>query len=150
MNAKSALISLPFADREDAAHQLANALGKYTGSRPIVLAIPRGGVPIGRIIADTLGGELDVALVRKLGAPGHAEFAIGSIDEQGNVMLGEHIEWAGADAAYIHRDAECQLQVIRKRRALYHLEFHSGSLEGRTVIVVDDGLATGATMMAAL
>jgi putative phosphoribosyl transferase len=147
------MISLPFTDREDAARHLAKALARFDGTRPIVLAIPRGGVPIGRVIADTLHGDLDVVLVRKIGAPGNPEFAIGAIDEQGTVLLGDDAKRAGADDVYVREEAKRQLAVIRERRAHY-TRFGaarvSASLAGRVVIVVDDGLATGATMLAAL
>lgn len=144
------MVSLPFHDRDDAARQLAAALGQYRGSHPVVLAIPRGAVPMGRIIADALEGDLDVVLVRKLGAPGNPEFAIGAIDERGRVMLSEHAEWAGADAGYVEREAQRQLALIRERRARYRPGQRGIALAGRTVIVLDDGLATGSTMTAAL
>jgi putative phosphoribosyl transferase len=150
VSAVAKALSLPFANREDAAHQLAAALQHHAGTNPLVLAIPRGGVPIGRIIADALGGELDVVLVRKIGAPGNPEFAIGAVDEHGNVMLSEHLEWVGADAAYVREEAARQLEVIRARRARYATQQAQSPPAGRTVIVVDDGLATGATMTAAL
>ena len=137
-----------FRDRDDAARQLVLALAHYRGSHPVVLAIPRGAVPMGRIVADALGGELDVVLVRKLGAPFDPEFAIGAVDEQGTVTLGEHPAWAGANDAYIGRETERQLALIRERRASYRKP--AIALAGRTVIVLDDGLATGATMTAAL
>lgn len=143
-------MSLPFQDRQDAAHQLAAALAHYRGRTPLVLAIPRGGVPIGRIVAGLLGGELDVVLVRKLGAPLNPELAIGAVDEQGAVMLNENAEWTGADAAYVDREAQRQLELIRERRRRYGAGRTPVPVRGRTVIVVDDGLATGATMIAAL
>ena len=88
---------LPFADRNEAASRLVWALQGYKGTRPLVLAIPRGAVPMGRLIADALDGELDVVLVRKLGSPDNPEFAIGAVDEDGHVMLDdEAARWSGA------------------------------------------------------
>jgi predicted phosphoribosyltransferase/dienelactone hydrolase len=144
------MVSLPFRDRDEAARQLAAALVRYRDAHPVVLAIPRGAVPMAKIIADALHGELDVVLVRKLGAPGNPEFAIGAVDEQGRVTLGDHAGWVGADEAYFQREAQHQLALFRERRAHYRPGQPPLDLAGRTVIVLDDGLATGATMMAAL
>lgn len=139
-----------FENREDAATQLSAALSSYKGQDPLVLAIPRGGVPLGRIIADTLDGELNVVLVRKLGAPFNPEFAVGSIGESGKIFVAEYAERVGADAVYLAAEADKQLDTIHRRRAQYAAVCPSVSAQGRTVIVVDDGLATGATMRSAL
>lgn len=142
---------LPFRDREDAAHRLAKALAPFAQARPLVLAIPRGAVPMGRIIADALGGDLDVVLVRKLGAPYNPELAVGAVDEAGHVTWahdGELMEGVGRD--YLDRETQRQLAVIRARRQSYCGGRPAMPMAGRTVIVVDDGLATGATMAAAL
>lgn len=139
-----------FADRIDAAQQLAQALQAYHGRHPLVLAIPRGALPMGRVLARRLGGDLDVVLVRKLRAPGSPEVAIGSIDESGWVYLASHAYSVGADDAYIAREQQLQLDVLRERRALYTPGRAAIDPSGRVVIVVDDGLATGATMIAAL
>lgn len=141
---------LPFLDRADAGRQLAGALARYRGMQPLVLAIPRGGVPVGRVVADALGGEFGVVLVRKLGAPSNPELAIGAVDEQGTILLNENANEVGADPGYINREAARQLLLMRERRRRYGEGQGTPAVAGRTVIVVDDGLATGATMAAAL
>lgn len=143
------MIQLPFLDREEAAHALAGALRKYAGTHPVILAIPRGAVPMGRILADALEGDLDMLLVRKIGAPGDPEYAIGAVDERGAVILNDDATSAGASQDYLDREAQTQLALIRAWRRLYAPR-GPVELRGRTVIVLDDGLATGATMEAAL
>lgn len=140
---------MTFAHREEAARLLATKLAAYKGKHPLVLAIPRGAVPMGKIIADALGGILDVVLVRKLGAPGNPEYAIGSVDESGYVMLNPDAEGL-VDEAYLRNEVQKQMETIRKRRALYTPVHVPIDPRGRTVIVVDDGIATGSTMLAAL
>jgi predicted phosphoribosyltransferase len=139
-----------FASRADAARQLASALEHHRGHDPLVLAIPRGAVAMGRVLADALRGELDVVLVRKLPAPFNRELAIGAIDETGWVYLAGFAARAGADAAYIERAKEAELATLRRRRKQYTPHRPPIDPAGRLAIVVDDGLATGATMIAAL
>jgi putative phosphoribosyl transferase len=139
-----------FDDRLDAARQLADALRHYRGMHPLVLAIPRGAVPMARVVADMLDGDLDVVLVRKLGAPYSAEFAIGSVDESGWTYVADYAREEGVDERYLERERREQLARIETRRALYTPGRRAHDPKGRIAIVIDDGLATGATMIAAL
>jgi len=140
-----------FRNREHAATLLAQKLAKYKVQKPLVLGIPRGALPMAKIIADALEGELDVVLVHKLGAPGQPEFAIGAVDEEGRVYLADYSvsEW-GISSEYVAREKEQQLETLRRRRAQYTPFRSPMNPSGRTVIVVDNGIATGATMIAAL
>lgn len=139
-----------YRDRIDAANRLAKALQAFCGQNPLVLAIPRGAVPMGKVLAEALQGELDVVLVRKLRSPQSAEFAVGAIDEHGWAYIADYAEQVGADAAYLEREKELQMQTLRERRARYTPHRPPIDAQGRVAIVVDDGLATGATMIAAL
>jgi putative phosphoribosyl transferase len=139
-----------FRDRIDAGRQLARRLEIWRGERPIVFAIPRGAVPMAKVVADALEGELDVVLTRKLGAPGNPEFAIGAVDETGWSYIADYAEMAGATRAYVERAIAAEMETMRRRRAEYTPVRPPLDPAGRVAIVVDDGLATGATMIAAL
>lgn len=139
-----------FEDRHAAATQLAEALDPHRDKHALVLAIPRGAVPIAAELARRLHGDLDIVMVRKLASPGNPEFALGSVDEMGRVYLVPWASRAGLSPAFLDSERERQLQTMRRRRALYTPGRQAAEVAGRTVIVVDDGLATGATMQAAL
>ncbi|WDT75598.1 MAG: phosphoribosyltransferase family protein [Candidatus Manganitrophus sp.] len=139
-----------FRNRRHAAALLAEKLARYKGQRPLVLAIPRGAVPMAKIIAEQLEGEMDVALVHKLGMPGNPELAIGSVDESGHVYLLEYAHTIDLPDRYLAAERERQVKTLRERRARYTPVHPPIDPAGRIVIVVDDGIATGASMVAAL
>lgn len=139
-----------FADRLEAAELLAKRLEVYRGQKPLVLGIPRGAVPMARVVAEALDGDLDVVLVHKIGAPFQPEFAVGSVGESGEVYLSDAVEQYGIARSYIDSEVKSQLETLRRRRALYTPGRDPISPAGRIVIVVDNGVATGWTMIAAL
>ncbi|MGE4072112.1 MAG: phosphoribosyltransferase [Lysobacterales bacterium] len=143
-------IRLPFADRTAAAHLLARALDEYRGYRPLVLALPRGGVPIGQIVARELGGDLDMVQARKIGAPSNPELAIGAVAENGWRFVFDSTADMDISAAQIDALAERELALMRERRVAWVQGRVPPEVRGRLVLVVDDGIATGATMIAAI
>lgn len=141
---------LPFADRRDAGRTLAERLRPFAPAHPIVLGIPRGGVPVAAEVARALRADLDVIVARKLGAPFSEELAIGATTANGGRWLNEPlIHHLGVSVQYIERVTAEQMQEATRREHLFRDGRPPLSLVGRTVILVDDGLATGATMRAA-
>ncbi len=144
---------MQFEDRAEAGRVLAAALQAYRGRRDvIVLALPRGGVPVGYEVARSLGAPLDVFVVRKLGVPGYAELAMGAIASGGIRVLNEDVVAALGPKAQeaIELVANAELAELHSREKRYRGERPPPDLRGRCVIIVDDGLATGATMRAAV
>ncbi len=138
-----------FRDRRHAGALLSEALRPLGLERPVVLGIPRGGVVVADEVARGLGGELDVVLVRKIGAPGNPEFALGAVGERGGMVLKPYaLQYA--DQSYLEREAARQKDVIRKRSERYRKVRPKVPLAGLDVVLVDDGIATGSTMEAAL
>ncbi|HCU23944.1 MAG TPA: phosphoribosyl transferase, partial [Deltaproteobacteria bacterium] len=132
---------MSFKNRHEAALRLAEVLKKYRGKNPLVLAIPRGAVPMGKIIAEALGGELDVMLVRKLRAPGQPELAVGAIDEAGDYYLHPYAQQLDLTDEYLEGEKRFQLQTLRERRRRYTPARPPIDPKGRIVILVDDGIA---------
>ncbi|MCS6779260.1 MAG: phosphoribosyltransferase family protein [Geminicoccaceae bacterium] len=142
-----------FADRIDAGRRLAAALGHLRDRHPVVLALPRGGVPVGYEVAKALGAPLDVILVRKIGAPFQPELAAGAVVDGAEPVIvrnEEVVRAYGIEEDWIEAEARRELREIERRRRLYCGDRAPVSVRGRTAIVVDDGIATGTTVRAAL
>jgi len=142
---------LPFRDRVAAGRLLAKALEEYRGRNVLVLALPRGGVPVAAEVAEALGAELDLMIVRKLGVPGHSELAMGAIASGGIRVLNPHVisSLTIKDVA-IEGVANREQRELERREHAYRGARSRPVIEGRCVILVDDGIATGATMRAAI
>ncbi len=139
-----------FADRREAGRRLAAALGRYATADPVVLALPRGGVPVGFEVARALGARLDIVLVRKLGAPFNPEYGIGAIAEGGvRFVRRDDAEAAGVSAEELEEVVARESAELERRRRLYRMDEEPLPVEGRTAILVDDGIATGGTAVAA-
>jgi putative phosphoribosyl transferase len=142
-----------FRDRKDAGRQLAARLGEYRGQEPLVLALPRGGVPVAYEVAVALDAPLDVLVVRKLGAPGQPELGIGAVvdgDHPQSVLNEDVLSVLHVSQTYLEREVALELQEIRRRQERYREGQPPMAISGRTVIVVDDGIATGGSVRAAL
>lgn len=141
-----------FKDRKDAGTQLAESLKEYIGQEDVfVLALPRGGVVTGVEIANRLWAPLDVLIVRKIGHPMQPELAVGAISETGSIVYNEDVVASvGVTKDYLRGEAARQREEIARRQQLYRSGQKLVNLRGKTVILVDDGIATGATMKAAV
>ncbi len=139
-----------FRDRRDAGQQLAVALERFRGEHPLVLALPRGGAVVGAEIARSLQGDFDVLLVKKLRAPDNPELAIGAVCEEGHPCFNEElVRLTGCGRRYLEAETKERLAAIAAQSRRYRAIKPRVPANNRTVILVDDGLATGATMMAA-
>lgn len=141
-----------FRDRREAGRRLASALGAYAGARDLlVLGLPRGGVPVAYEVARALGAPLDVFVVRKLGVPGHEEFAMGAIATGGARFVDRAVvRELGISTADVERVAETERRELERREREYRGDRPPPDVAGRTVLLVDDGLATGASMRIAV
>jgi predicted phosphoribosyltransferase len=140
-----------FANRVDAGKRLTSELENLLGKKAIVLSIPRGGVVVGYEIAKALNLPLDVIIPRKIGAPGNPELAIGAMTEDGTIILDQNlVSYLGVSRDYIREESERQKNEIERRLKLYRGNEPYPKLQGKDVIIVDDGIATGSTMKAAL
>jgi putative phosphoribosyl transferase len=146
-------MQIGFRDRHDAGCRLASALARFADADPVILALPRGGFPVAFEVAKALAAPLDLLLVRKIGAPGDEELALGAIVGGRNPQLVINPEIVAAVApppGYLAAEEKRQLAEIERRRHLYRSDEPTVEVGGRTTIVIDDGIATGATMKAAL
>jgi predicted phosphoribosyltransferase len=139
-----------YRDRKQAANLLSEKLLRFISENPLILGIPRGSVPMAKTTADRLNGEVDVVLVHKIGAPNNPEFAIGSVSEFGTLYLSEACEWYEIPSEYIESASSQEIFKLKQRRKTYSPIRPPINPKGRTVIIVDDGIATGATMLAAV
>jgi predicted phosphoribosyltransferase len=139
-----------FADRVEAGERLGEALGAFADSNAVVLAIPRGGVIVGEAAARALGAPLDVVVPRKIGAPGNPELAIGAVAPGIRVLDRRMVDGLGVSDAYLDREIATQEAEIERRQHAYRQGRPAQPIEGRVAVVVDDGVATGSTAVAAL
>ena len=141
----------PFEDRQDAGRRLADRLSGYRDERPVVFALPRGGVPVGYEVARALGAPLDVLVARKLGAPGQPEFGIGAVAPGGvRVLNVDVVQRLGIPEDYVERVTRRETEEVERRLEHFRGQRPEPEIRDRTAILVDDGLATGVTARAAI
>jgi predicted phosphoribosyltransferase len=138
-----------FRDRVDAGQQLARLLEKYRGQDAVVYALPRGGVPVAREITRVLGCPLDLIIIRKIGHPGNPEYALGAVAEDGLLVVNRE-DLARVDREWFEAEKAKQIQEARRRRELYLRGRKPVNAAGKIAIIVDDGIATGSTMLVAV
>ena len=146
-------MTLPFENRQDAGRQLARKLRERNFDNPVILALPRGGVPVAYEVANALGVPMDLLFVKKIGAPGWPEYGIGAVVDGANpqiVLTEEIVRQLRPSPEYIEAEMQRQLKEIARRRLIYLGDRQPIDLKDRTVIIVDDGIATGGTVKAAL
>jgi predicted phosphoribosyltransferase len=142
---------LPFKDRQEAGKELARALEEFKGKNVVVMGMPRGGVVVAREVAEALDAPLDIVVTRKIGAPGEPEFALGAVTQEGDVIVDSRAaESVGATAEYLQEEARRKKLEVKERMRSLRGDMPYPNLEGKTVIIVDDGMATGNSMRAAV
>ncbi len=142
---------LAFKDRQEAGKEVARALAEYKGKNVVVMGMPRGGVVVAREVAEALDAPLDIVVTRKIGAPGEPEFALGAVTQEGDVIVDSRAaESVGATAEYLQEEARRKKSEVKERMRRLRGDAPYPSLEGKTIIIIDDGMATGNSMRAAV
>jgi putative phosphoribosyl transferase len=139
-----------FEDRREAGQRLAEALSDFAGQDVVILGIPRGGVVIAAVVADRLGAPLDIVIPRKVGAPGNPELGLGAVAEGVEVLDERLLDVLGVTEGYLRREVAAQQEELRRRADVYRGGRDPVELAGKVAIVVDDGVATGGTAIAAI